>query len=69
MLDITVDHLLEFCKTFKKTGDPVRVDHRDLKSSRPSLPKLDLPVSCVALYFLERLRLGGRPVTLGTTQL
>ena len=41
MLDAAADHLVAFCTEFKAMADPVRVDHRAVKPTRPALPNLD----------------------------
>ena len=41
LLHAAANHLVAFCKEFKKMPEPVRVDHRAVKPKRPVLPNLD----------------------------
>ena len=41
MLDAAADHLVAFCTEFKSMADPVRIDYRAVKPTRPALPNLD----------------------------
>jgi creatinine amidohydrolase len=41
LLDAAADHLVAFAREFKAMPDPVRVDHRKVRPSRPTLPNLD----------------------------
>ena len=41
LIDAAADHLVSFSREFKDLADPVRVDHRKVRPSSPTLPNLD----------------------------
>lgn len=41
LIEAASDHLLAFSREFRAMADPVRVDHRTVKPSSPTLPNLD----------------------------